>query len=149
MPAARTFIDSTTFLYSIQLREIEERERARNWLVSLTRADAGVTNLQALNEVTSVLTRKAGKFDHADPFDQVDSFADFGSTAIGLATVVEARRICQRYHFSWWDCLLLASALELGCKYFLSEDLKDGQVIEGLTIIDPFAHSPEQILVSR
>jgi predicted nucleic acid-binding protein len=44
---------------------------------------------------------------------------------------------------------LLASAIELGCTHYLSEDLQDGQVIDGLTIVDPFAHSPEQILTSR
>ena len=49
----------------------------------------------------------------------------------------------------WWDCLLLASALELGCTHFLSEDLQDGQVIEGLTIVNPFAHTPEEILSPR
>jgi predicted nucleic acid-binding protein len=53
------------------------------------------------------------------------------------------------HQFSWWDCLLLASAIELGCTHFLSEDLKDGQTIEGLTILSPFAHTPDQILVSR
>ena len=46
--------------------------------------------------------------------------------------------------YSWWDCLLIASALEAGCSHFLSEDLQD--VIGGLTIIDPFAHTPDQIL---
>jgi predicted nucleic acid-binding protein len=63
--------------------------------------------------------------------------------------VDEARRLHLRYRYSWWDCLLLASAIELGCTHFLSEDLHNGQAIEGLTIIDPFAHSPDQILSSR
>jgi predicted nucleic acid-binding protein len=50
--------------------------------------------------------------------------------------------------YSWWDCLLLASALDLGCTHFLSDDLQDGHQIAGLTIIDPFAHTPQQILAS-
>jgi predicted nucleic acid-binding protein len=46
------------------------------------------------------------------------------------------------------------SALELGCTHFLSEDLQDGQRIEdsggkSLTILSPFAHSPEQFFSSR
>jgi predicted nucleic acid-binding protein len=40
---------------------------------------------------------------------------------------------------------LLASALELGCSHFLSEDLQDGQQIGDPTIINPFLHAPEDI----
>jgi predicted nucleic acid-binding protein len=149
MPGARVFIDSTTFLYAIQPADVGRRKLARMWLTLLTETDAGVTNLQVLNEVTSVLTRKARKFDGGDPFMQVDGFADFGTEPIGIATVGFARELHRRYAYSWWDCLLLASALELGCSHFLSEDLQDGQVIEGLTIVDPFAHSPDQILALR
>jgi len=149
MQGARVFIDSTTFLYTIQPADIGRRNLARTWLTVLTETDSGVTNLQVLNEVTSVLTKKARKFDGDDPFMQVDGFADFGTEPIGIATVGVARQLHRRFACSWWDCLLLASALELGCTHFLSEDLQDGQVLGDLTIVDPFAHSPDQILVSR
>lgn len=35
--------------------------------------------------------------------------------------------------------LIVAAALEAGCTRLLSEDLRDGQRIERLTIEDPFA----------
>jgi len=111
--------------------------------------DLGRTNLQVLNEVTNVLIKKAYHFQTGDPFATVDVFADFGSTAVTPETVEIARMVHHRYRYSWWDCLLLASALELECTHFLSEDLQDGQRIGGLTIVDPFAHSPEQIISSR
>ena len=82
-------------------------------------------------------------------FRLADDIMVWGATPINSDIVWAARRIRASFGYSWWDCLLLASALELGCKYFLSEDLQDGQTIEGLTIVDPFAHSPDQILVSR
>ena len=149
MQGARVFIDSTTFLYTIQPGDAGKRKLARMWLTVLTETDTGVTNLQVLNEVTNVLTRKADIFDSGDPFTRVDGFADFGTEPIGIATARVARQLHRRFAYSWWDCLLLASALELGCTHFLSEDLQDGQVLGDLTIIDPFAHSPDQILVSR
>jgi hypothetical protein len=43
------------------------------------------------------------------------------------------------------DCLLLASAPEPGCTHVLSEDLQDERAMDGLTTVDPFAHSPGQI----
>lgn len=119
------------------------------WLRRLTEVDLGRTNLQVLNEVTNVLMKKDYHFQTGDPFAKVDVFADFGSTAVTPETVEIRRTVHDRYRYSWWDCLLLASALELGFAHFLSEDLQDGQRIEGLTIADPFAHSPEQIISSR
>jgi predicted nucleic acid-binding protein len=70
-----------------------------------------------------------------------------------LSASLAARDIHAAYKCSWWDCVLIASAIELGCTHFLSEDLQDGQRIvaggrRGLTIVNPFAHSPDQILVS-
>ena len=105
-----------------------------------------MTNLQVLTEIASIATRKSSRF--ADPFFRIDSFAQFGTTPTNFDISLAARRIRASINYSWWDSLLLASALELGCTRFLSEDLQDGQVVEGLTIVDPFAHSPEQILAS-
>jgi predicted nucleic acid-binding protein len=150
MPDARVFVDATTLLYTIDKAEPERGLVAQNWLTSLTIARAGRTNLQALNEVASVVTRKAARFPERDPFLEVDAFAQFGSTPLSPTAALAARSIFRRYKYSWWDCLLLAAALELGCTHFLSEDMQDGHVVSDgtrdLTIIDPFAHSPQHVL---
>ena len=44
-----------------------------------------------------------------------------------------------RYGFSFYDSLIVAAALEAGCTTLYSEDMQDGQRIEGLTIRNPFA----------
>ncbi|MBN9303650.1 MAG: hypothetical protein BGO82_14870 [Devosia sp. 67-54] len=151
MPGASVFIDSNTFLYTLDEAERDKCSSAKVWLNTLTIRNSGVTNLQVLNEVTNVITRKIAKFGSDDPFFRVDAFAAFGSNPLTNAAGMKARALFLRYRYAWWDCLLLASALELGCTHFLSEDLQDGQRIaispeQSLTIINPFAHSPEQIL---
>lgn len=46
----------------------------------------------------------------------------------------------ERYGYSYFDSLMLASALEQGCSILYSEDMQHGQILEGgLRIIDPFA----------
>ncbi len=42
--------------------------------------------------------------------------------------------------------LIVASALEAGCSHLLSEDLQDGQSLDGLVVVSPFAHEPDGIL---
>lgn len=152
MPAGKVFIDSTTFLYTLDRNEPAKGQIALDWLVELRRAQTGVTNLQALNEVVSVATRKTDRFG-GNVFADVEAFAMFGVSPLTLDASLTAREVFLRYQYSWWDCILLASAIELGCSHFLSEDLQDGQRIvtgdsRGLTIVDPFAHSPDQILAS-
>ena len=43
-----------------------------------------------------------------------------------------------RYRLSFYDSLIVAAALDAGCKILYSEDLQHGQQIEGVTITNPF-----------
>ena len=47
--------------------------------------------------------------------------------------------IQDRYQYGFYDSLIIAAALEAGCRRLLTEDLQDGQTIETLTIENPFA----------
>jgi predicted nucleic acid-binding protein len=56
-----------------------------------------------------------------------------------IYTVIESFRIYRAYQFSHWDCLIIAAALESQCKILFTEDLSDGQIIDGiLNIKNPF-----------
>ena len=50
-----------------------------------------------------------------------------------------APSIVSRFGYSIYDSLVIAAALEAGCTTLLSEDLRAGQTIDGLTIPNPFA----------
>jgi len=62
------------------------------------------------------------------------------TTVLTLRTGWSIRR---KYKLSYWDCIILASALESECSVIYSEDMQDGQKIEGkLEILNPFtAHA--------
>ena len=149
MPVAKVFIDTNILLYVHDRRDTGKAAQAAAWLRVLTAQKIARTNLQVLNELAYVLLRKKWFDTTTTAYAVVDEFSALGDASLTSIEVARARRIHETTGYSWWDCLLLASALELGCRHFLSEDLQDGQVIEGLTIIDPFAHSPDQILTSR
>jgi predicted nucleic acid-binding protein len=53
-------------------------------------------------------------------------------------SILEAAGLAARYRFSFWDGLIIHSALKGGCGLLLSEDLSDGQTIESLRIRNPF-----------
>ena len=53
-------------------------------------------------------------------------------------TIKHALEIHKRYHYSYYDRLIIASALEQDCDYLLSEDMNDGQVIGKMAIKNIF-----------
>jgi predicted nucleic acid-binding protein len=46
--------------------------------------------------------------------------------------------VAREYGFGFYDALIVAAALRAGCPMLYSEDLHAGQVIERLTIHNPF-----------
>ena len=148
MPAAKVFVDTNVLLY-VHDKKVEERSGvALAWIFALAESRSICINMQVLNELAYVLLRKRWLPSAEATFHAVDQLVAWGNYPLTGEIVSKARRLHIRYGCSWWDCLLLASALELGCTHFLSQDLQDGQRIDSLTIVDPFAHSPEQILTS-
>jgi predicted nucleic acid-binding protein len=63
----------------------------------------------------------------------------FGYIQTGLADIERTLALKEKYGYSWWDSLLLASSLETECEILYSEDMQGGQVIEEtLVICNPF-----------
>ena len=90
-----------------------------------------------LNEVCSNLIRKA-RYTEAEIQQTIDNFQerypilDVTSSAIRQASVLR-----ESYRFSYWDSLIIATALEAGCSTVYSEDMQDGLRVGGLVIKNP------------
>jgi predicted nucleic acid-binding protein len=130
--SAADFFDSNVLLYIVS-NDPPKRERAGELL-----ADGGTVSVQVLDEFAAVATRKLGR-----PMDETRAkLSDIRTVCtVRVADVHTHERgldIAERYRFSIYDSMLLASALEAGCRTFYSEDLHHGQRIEGMTIRNPF-----------
>jgi len=97
------------------------------------------TNPQVINEVCINLIRKE-KFSETDIRDVIDDFYTLHQViTVTQAQQVQASHLRERYQFSFWDSLLIASALASGTQIYYSEDMHDGlQVNSQLTIVNPF-----------
>jgi predicted nucleic acid-binding protein len=52
---------------------------------------------------------------------------------------IEGVRLAERYGFSFYDALMIASALRLNCETFWSENMQHSMVVDGrMTIKNPF-----------
>lgn len=96
-------------------------------------------SIQVLNELYSVLTRKNLKSKEEAQIIINDLIENYRIYCLDEQCIKRAIKLNIHYHFSYWDSLIIAAALEVGCSTLYSEDLQNNQVIENsLTILNPF-----------
>ena len=128
------FFDSNVLLYT--LAENDPREAAAAGLL----ATGGTISVQVLNEFAAVARRKM-RLSWPEVEQALDAIRALcrPPLPITLATHEAALGIAGRLGYRFYDGLIIASALEANCAVLFSEDMQDGQVIEGrLTIRNPF-----------
>lgn len=70
----------------------------------------------------------------------VDAYRNWIFAPTGAETVLSAINLQGELGFSFWDSLIVASALEADCDTLYSEDMQHGRLISRrLRIINPFA----------
>lgn len=122
-PAQWVFVDTNVFLYAVADDEPAKQATCLEWLDALWQHDAGISSLQVANEFASVVYRRHPALARTEVHRLTDAVLEWGTDPINLHTVHAAREIHLATNFAWWDCLLLAAAVGLGCTHFLSEDL--------------------------
>jgi predicted nucleic acid-binding protein len=96
-----------------------------------------VLSAQSLNECYRVLTdRRRMPREEARQF--VAALAPSSTAPFGYDVTREAWRLQDAVGYSFWDCMLLGSALLAGCGIFVSEDMQHGRELDDLTILSPF-----------
>jgi len=99
-----------------------------------------ILSTQVLGELYHVMTRKGLQSAEAAKEIIVEMMATFPVSEIDIPNVMEAISIHQEYGYSYWDSLVIATALINDCCSLYSEDMQNNQLIEGkLRIINPFA----------
>lgn len=135
--ASLYFVDSNIWLYAFisNSKEKQKSEIAKEILL----ANNIAISTQVINEVSVNLIKKA-KFSENDIQELVQDFY-FNYQVISIDSIIQinASRLRQNYCFSYWDSLIIASALTARADILYSEDMQNGLVVDkSLTIINPF-----------
>jgi len=98
-----------------------------------------IISTQILGELYNVLLKK--KFTSKDEAKQIilEMVTNFPIVEIDVLKVMTALEINSTYGYSYWDSLVVATALQHNCDILYSEDMQANQIIEKKTrIINPF-----------
>jgi predicted nucleic acid-binding protein len=136
MSGTESFFDTSVLLYLLS-SEAEKADRLEELLEG-----SGVISVQVLNEFTAVAYCKLA-MPLAEIREVLETVRSICRTdALTVEDHDRAVEVTERYKFSFYDSVIVASALRAGCKTLYSEDLQHRQVIDRqLTIINPFARS--------
>ena len=131
MSAVKAYFDTNIFVYLYSDTEFLKRQKALDALNQYGR----VISTQVLNEFCNVCIRKT-KMDKSAIEAAVMKICSVCKVAvITEATIRKALKIHGKYGYSYYDSLMVASALDSGCQLLVSEDMSDNQIIEGVLTI--------------
>ena len=140
----KVFVDSNIWLYALTTprdgEELSKRSKAIECIRKLTDKKIIVVSVQVINEFHWNMLRKF-KVDDALVTDivkvNVESIAVI--TEVGYSLYRKAFDLREKYSLSFWDSLIVGSALESSCEKLYSEDLQHGLIVDGkLTVCNPF-----------
>ena len=133
----KIFIDTNVWLYALieSDESLEKHQKAKHCIANTENI---IISTQVVNEVCVNLLRKGKK----DMPYIAQFIAEFTTAYQTLAQTTEdlviASTIRADYHVSYWDSLMIASALRANCQILFSEDMQDGlYVYQRLRIQNP------------
>jgi len=141
MSASLDFFDSNVLLYGIDADAPAEKRRMSRELIGHALANqSAVISWQVVQETLNVATHKfKASISAADRKDLLrDVLQPLWKVQPDTALHSQAIDLQQRLGFAYYDSLIVAAALQAGCKRLLSEDLQDGQRIGSLRVQNPF-----------
>jgi predicted nucleic acid-binding protein len=142
MNGSQCFVDSNVWLYWLidDMRiSAEERLRKRQLAANVLQQPNLVVSTQVVNEVCTNLIKKAA-FNEEQIREVIQGFEQGCDVAVLTSdTLIQASELRSQYGFSFWDGLIVASALIYGASVLYSEDMHNGLVVsKQLKIVNPF-----------
>ncbi|HET7119336.1 MAG TPA: PIN domain-containing protein [Hanamia sp.] len=131
----KIFFDTNVILYSYSDKPEPKKEIAKTIILN----SDGIISTQVMQEMCNVLIKKLKQDNSSVSKTLAELNNNFFVFINNIKTINKALEVHFKYQFSYYDSLIIASALENKCSVLYSEDLQHSQKIESsLTIINPF-----------
>ena len=142
---ALIFVDTNVLIYAADAKaERKKHEAAVLWRSELWKSRRGRISFQVLQEFyAKVVQKQPGA--RQEVRAEIRDLLAWRPVAIDAEILERGWRYQDRYQLSFWDALIVSAAKSASCRYLLTEDLQAGQELDGVVVIDPFQHTPDEI----
>jgi len=135
----RFFVDTNLLVYAYDSSAGKKWKTSSEVLSLLWSHRTGVLSTQVIQELFVGLTQKVkNPIPPAAAKDIVSDLLRWPLVVNDGGNILRAIDLQIKYHFSFWDSLILQAAMTSKSEFLLSEDFQDGEVIESVAIINPF-----------
>ena len=138
--AARFFLDTNVLIYSFDSRSKSKQERALDLIDTALTKHRGIISYQVIQEFLNATTRK-----FADVLSPDGAQVYLERVLLPLCEVFpdgrlfsQALSVSNEMKISFYDALIVSSALVGECRILWTEDLQHGRRIGDLEIRNPF-----------
>ena len=133
-----SFLDTNILIYAVDPDEPEKSPIAAALVEEHLVEGDGRISVQVLREFYSASRKLSQPLSDEQARGMVRYFATFSPLTEDARMVLGAVRRSQEYMLSFWDALIVESAILAGANRLLTEDLQHGQEIENLRVENPF-----------
>ena len=135
---SKIFLDTNILAYTMDQADPSRKKNAQNLLRSIVDEEHyGVISTQVLQESYVASTRKLG----LGPIQVkaiIHTFENLEIVTITSDLIHNAIDCSIISRLSFWDALIIIAAESAHCERIWTEDLDDGQVIQGVRVENPF-----------
>ena len=132
------FFDTNILIYSVDRDETVKSGPAGELVEMHLVRGGGAISVQVLREFYSAARRLGSPLSEQQAREMVDYFATFRTLSEDVAMVLGAARRTGELSISFWDALIVEAALRSGADRLFTEDLRRGQVTEGVRVENAF-----------
>ncbi len=131
------FVDTNILIYAHDTADGMKHSKAVDLLLRLDESNSGALSTQVLVEFVSVGIRKL-KFKPEELQEIVSDFSHWKVHRPTHAEILHSIVLQRNAKISWWDALLLNSAIQSGATILWSEDFQTNRKFGNLQVKNPF-----------
>jgi predicted nucleic acid-binding protein len=136
----KVFVDTNILVYGYISSDLEKHERATAFLNKLIGEEVYIST-QVLSELYSAL-KKNGVSNAGAKYYMEYCIEKYNILSVTLNEIQTCLTVRDKYNYSYWDCLILATAINNSCAFLYSEDMQDKHVLyAGMEIVNPLKKS--------
>ncbi len=136
----RFFLDTNIFVYSFDRSAPQKAKKAEQLIRRAMTTKKGIVSYQVVQEFFNVALKRFAHPMHLAEAEQylTTVFRPLLGVHSSAALYAEALRMQSSAGLSWYDALIVCSAVQAGCDVIYTEDLHSGQKFGTLQVKNPF-----------
>lgn len=135
----KIFVDTNILVYANDATDKPKQDLCKQIILDGIQNENMVLSTQVLSEFYVTITKKIKV---PLPVEIAKREIILLKTAeivdVDYHSILKAIQVSTKNKISYWDSLIVASAVKAECREIVTEDMNDGQLIEGVMLRNPF-----------